>query len=498
MIIVIENGSQYTDIIVRRVRELGVWCEKVDTLPSTLDHVEGIIIGGSDQEAGTSSLTDKQIWSASCPILGICYGMQEMVEWYGGKVKKGYGSEFGPIEPWIDTSGTLFSRLENVGRKGFWASHNDSVVKLPYGFKVIGGSDQCEIEAIENKELERYGVQFHPEVSGEEGKKVLHSFLYEICGCVKEWVPINVLDKVRRETRALVRDTDQVMLGLSGGVDSSTLAVLLHSILGDRLTCVFVDQGFMRENEPEELVEMFDTLGIEVHHVKCRAMFLNALEGITDGEEKRKIIGKVFVDVFGQVKQRLERNEGRTFTHLVQGTIKSDVVESTKIKSHHNVGGLPQQLGFPGLLEPFKDYYKDEVRAIATALGLPDQITNRPPFPGPGLAIRVDGIITKSKLRTLRKADLIIREETLGLGYWQVFGVLLDTEAVGVKGDQRAVGHSIVIRAVHSQDGMTADFAEIPYSILRRISSRITNELADVTRVLYDITSKPPGCIEFW
>lgn len=471
--------------------------------------VKGIILSGgpsSAYEQGAPQL-DPEIWKLGVPILGICYGLQLMVRDLGGEVIPAKVREYGRASLTVVHHGKLFAGLG--ADLQCWMSHGDSAATLPTGFTVIGNTKATPVAAIADEERNFYGVQFHPEVAHTEGGLQIIGNFVDICGSSRSWTMKEFIDQAIANVREKVGKR-RVLLALSGGVDSSTLAFLLHKAIGDQLTCIFIDQGFMRKNEPEWLVDTFEnSFKIPVHYVKARDRFLAKLDGVTDPEEKRKKIGVEFIRVFEEESKKLG-----PFDFLAQGTLYPDVIESAgthidpntgervavKIKSHHNVGGLPDDLKFK-LVEPFAKLFKDEVRLVAKELDVPEGIRHRHPFPGPGLAIRVLGEVTKERLKVLREADWIIREEIKSHGLyksvWQVFGVLLPTKSVGVMGDQRTYQNQIVIRAVTSEDGMTADWARLPFDLLAIISSRIVNEVPGINRVVYDITSKPPATIEW-
>lgn len=513
-IVIIDFGSQYSQLIARRVREVNVYSEMLpaSTTASELKRLNpsGIVLSGgpsSVYDEGAPSL-DKDVWKLGLPVLGVCYGMQLMAHQLGGVVEPAAVREYGRAPLTIAHHDPLFSDLDPTIDS--WMSHGDSVTQLPPGFMITARTMDTPVASIADVERKFFGVQFHPEVVHTVGgQAIIKNFVLNVCGCTQSWTMDKFIDQAIADIRKKAGDK-RVLLALSGGVDSSTLAFLLHKAIGDKLTCMFIDQGFMRKNEPEWLVETFERdFHIHVHFIKARERFLDKLKGVTDPEEKRKKIGAEFIRVFESESKKLG-----PFDYLAQGTLYPDVIESAgtkvdpqtgervavKIKSHHNVGGLPEDLQFK-LIEPFAKLFKDEVRKVALELGVPEGIRVRHPFPGPGLAIRVLGEVTKERLKTLREADWIIREEikahNLYRQVWQIFGVLLPTKSVGVMGDQRTYQNQIVIRAVTSEDGMTADWARLPYDLLDTISRRIVNEVPGVNRVVYDITSKPPATIEW-
>ena len=514
-IIILDFGSQYSELIARRIREANVFSMVVSHSISISEinkiNPLGIILSG-----GPNSVYDKfapkcneDIFNLGIPILGICYGMQLMVKELGGIVIEAKNkSEYGRAPIIIDKESDLMSNVKS--NSIMWMSHGDSINLLPEDFYQIAHTENTSNAVISNDLKSLFGVQFHPEViHSEYGMTVIKNFVYNICKCKNDWTADTFLD----ETIPRIKDqvgNKKVLLALSGGVDSSTLAFLLHKALGEQLTCMFIDQGFMRKGEPEFLMNFFDKkFHIKVEYINARDRFIKKLKGITDPEHKRKIIGNEFIRVFEEESKRLG-----PFDYLAQGTLYPDVIESAgtnidpktgeriavKIKSHHNVGGLPKDLQFK-LVEPLRKLFKDEVRSVGKALGLPDEIIKRHPFPGPGLAIRILGEISDEKLNCLRDADWIVRDEIKKAGLynqiWQAFAVLLPVKTVGVMGDKRTYSWPVVLRCVSSEDGMTADWSKIPYEILEKISNRIVNEVKDVNRVVFDITSKPPGTIEW-
>jgi GMP synthase (glutamine-hydrolysing) len=514
MIVILDFGSQYSELIARRIRETQVYSEVLSyhTTIETLQELQprGIILSGGPNSVydPRAPLCDPQIWDLGIPVLGVCYGMQLMVQQLGGKVERAERGEYGKASLRIDDPTDLLTNVEDEAT--MWMSHGDSVKVLPDGFKVLAHTANTPSAAVADAHRHFYGVQFHPEVVHSiGGQALIRNFVYHICGCEPTWTTEAFVEEAIRDVRAQV-DQKRVLLALSGGVDSSTLAFLLHKAIGDQLTCMFIDQGFMRKNEPERLVKLFkEQFHINVEYVDASQRFLALLDGVTDPEEKRKRIGHEFIQVFEEESQRLG-----PFDYLAQGTLYPDVIESAdthadpktgervavKIKSHHNVGGLPKNLRFK-LVEPLRKLFKDEVRRVGRSVGLPEEIVQRHPFPGPGLAIRILGEVTDERLHILREADFIVRQEINRSGryhdFWQAFAVLLPVRSVGVMGDQRTYAYPIVLRLVSSEDGMTADWSRAPYELLELISNRIVNEVAGVNRVVYDITSKPPGTIEW-
>lgn len=514
MIAILDFGSQYSELIARRIRETEVYSEVLSyrTTAAQLRELnpKGIILSGGPSSVydDRAPLCDPEIWTLGIPVIGVCYGMQIMVQQLGGVVERAERGEYGKANLLVDDTSKLLDDVPD--NSVMWMSHGDSVMKMPEGFKLLAHTENTPCAAIADPTRKFYGVQFHPEVvHSQSGQILIRNFVYQVCGCKPTWTTEAFVEQAIREVKERVGDK-QVLLALSGGVDSSTLAFLLHRAIGDKLTCMFIDQGFMRKGEPERLVKLFDEqFHIPVVHVQARDRFLNVVKGISDPEEKRKKIGHEFIRVFESESKRLG-----PFDYLAQGTLYPDVIESAdtnadpatgervavKIKSHHNVGGLPKDLQFK-LIEPLRKLFKDEVRKVGQILGLPDEIVKRQPFPGPGLAIRILGEITEEKLDILRDADLIVRQEVNKAGLyneiWQAFAVLLPVRSVGVMGDKRTYAFPIVLRMVKSEDGMTADWARVPYDLLETISTRIVNEVEGVNRVVYDITSKPPGTIEW-
>jgi GMP synthase (glutamine-hydrolysing) len=508
MILIIDFGSQYNQLIARRVREHQVYCEieppEIGIARIKAMNPEGIILSGgpaSIYEKG-SPRTDPAIFDLGIPMLGICYGFQFMTDALGGKVTRSEKREYGFAELSILDKKGIFRGIKSPTR--CWMSHGDSIGRLPAGFKITASTANTESAAAEDGKNRRYGLQFHPEVvHTPEGKKMLENFLFTICKCRKSWTMKSFI----KETSEHIRETAgirPVILGLSGGVDSSVAAVLIHRAIGEQLTCVFVDNGVLRQGEAERVQEVFrKNFHINLRFVRAKKLFLDRLKGIADPERKRKIIGRTFIEIFEKEARKIEGVE-----YLAQGTLYPDLIESRSafggpsavIKSHHNVGGLPKKMRLK-LLEPLKHLFKDEVRLLGKELGLPDDIVWRQPFPGPGLAIRIIGEVTEKRLAVLRKADAILQEEirshNLYLKLWQAFAVLLPLKSVGIMGDQRTYENIIAVRAVTSDDAMTADWAKLPQEVLGSISNRIINEVRGVNRVVYDISSKPPSTIEW-
>ncbi|MBD2138003.1 glutamine-hydrolyzing GMP synthase [Anabaena sp. FACHB-1237] len=514
IIVILDFGSQYSELIARRIREAQVYSEVLSyrTTAAQLQEInpKGIILSGGPNSVYSDHAphSDPEIWNLGIPVLGVCYGMQLMVNQLGGKVEQADRGEYGKASLFIDDPTGLLTNVEQGST--MWMSHGDSVIDMPSGFDLLAHTDNTPCAAIADHNKKLYGVQFHPEVvHSQHGLALIRNFVYHICQCHPSWTTAAFVEESITDIRAKVGDK-RVLLALSGGVDSSTLAFLLYKAIGDQLTCVFIDQGFMRKLEPERLVKLFkEQFHIPVKYVNARDRFLTTIAGVTDPEEKRRRIGHEFIRVFEETSKNLGH-----FDYLAQGTLYPDVIESAdtnidpktgervavKIKSHHNVGGLPKDLRFK-LVEPLRKLFKDEVRKVGRSIGLPEEIVQRQPFPGPGLAIRILGEVTAERLNILRDADLIVRQEINQRGLynevWQAFAVLLPIHSVGVMGDKRTYAHPIVLRIVTSEDGMTADWARIPYDVLEVISNRIVNEVKGVNRVVYDITSKPPGTIEW-
>ncbi len=505
-ILVLDFGSQYNQLIARRIREMGVYSElknhkiTIEEIKK-LENLKGIVLSGGPNSVYDDNAfsCDPEIFNLGIPVLGICYGMQLMAKVFNGTIEKAEEREYGKSLISVDTNSLLFSNLPK--EQNVWMSHGDKVTSFPHGFVCIGKTSTCPIASFENKDKKMYGVQFHPEVRNTEyGNDILNNFVFNICHANHEWKMANYIDLQIEKIREKVKDK-KVLCGLSGGVDSSVAAVLIHKAIGNQLTCMFVDNGLLRKNEGDEVMDVFaKTFHMNVIRINAKDRFLSKLKGVTDPEKKRKIIGNEFVYVFDDESRKLG-----TFDFLAQGTLYTDVIESgtataQTIKSHHNVGGLPKDMKFQ-LIEPLNVLFKDEVRALGEELGLPSHIVWRQPFPGPGLGIRVLGEITEERLELVRESDAILREEIKNAGLdrsiWQYFTVLPNIQSVGVMGDQRTYCYTIGIRAVTSIDGMTSDWAKIPYDVLDKISCRIVNEVHNVNRVVYDITSKPPATIEW-
>jgi len=504
-VLVVDFGAQYAQLIARRVREAHVFSEIVPrgiTADEVAAHAPiGIILSGgpaSVYEVGAYGV-DKGVFELGIPVLGICYGHQVLANGLGGTVERNDVAEYGPAELTVTTDAVLFSGLPV--EQPVWMSHRDSVTEAHPGFVVTASTGDSPVAAMEDSERGLYGVQFHPEVAHTpRGQEILKHFLYEACGARPTWTHVGIIEQSVAAVREEVGD-NTVICGLSGGVDSSVAAALVHKAIGDQLICVFVDHGFMRKGEAEQVEETFRrTFNMNLIHVKAEDRFLEALDGVADPERKRKIIGETFIRVFEEVAADVSDAK-----YLVQGTLYPDVIESgtkdaAKIKSHHNVGGLPDDMTL-SLIEPLRDLFKDEVRSVGEELGLPEEIVWRQPFPGPGLAVRIIGDITRERLDILREADAIVLDEIRKAGLhnelWQTFGVLPAIRTVGVQGDSRTYAYPLIVRAVTSDDAMTADWARLPYEVLASISSRVINEVPGINRVAYDVSSKPPVTIEW-
>ncbi len=518
-VLILDFGSQYTQVIARRVRECQVYSEIVrcDITAAEVEDMtpKGIILSGGPASVYEKSAPqiDRQIFSLGIPVLGICYGMQLMARHLGGEVEFSGRREYGAGLLQIDKLTPLFDGLGE--HLDIWNSHGDKLTALPEGFRAVAHTENSPFAAVEDPKRRLYALQFHPEVSHTpRGKEIIENFLFRVCHCAMDWTMGSFIDEACARVRQQVGD-ENVVLGLSGGVDSSVAAALLHKAIGDQLTCIFVNNGLLRENEAEVVQRVFgENFQIKLKYVDASERFLKALAGVTDPETKRKIIGREFIGVFEDAvielaaKNQKSEIRDKKFRFLAQGTLYPDVIESVAIggnpasliKSHHNVGGLPEKMNFE-LVEPLRQLFKDEVRQAGLQLDLPNEIVHRQPFPGPGLAVRILGEVTPERLRILRDADTIVVSEMKASDWyyrvWQSFAVLLPVRSVGVMGDQRTYENTIALRIVESQDGMTADWVRLPYEILARISSRIVNEVKGVNRVCYDISTKPPSTIEW-
>ncbi len=506
MILILDFGSQYTQLIARRIREANVYCEIVPCTADLKDfssrNIKGYVLSGgpaSVLEEGSPQL-DSSFFETGKPMLGICYGMQLLAKNFGGKLVCSEFREYGPAKIELKATPAIFKGV--AGSSQVWMSHGDSIVEMPQDFVVTASTATLPIAAIANEKRNIFGVQFHPEVHHtDEGKKILHNFLYDVCGCSGSWTTESFIETTVKSLSEKLAG-QKVVLAISGGVDSTVCALLLKKAIGDRLYAIFVNNGVLRKNEFEDVTTMLSSLGLNLIPVDASDMFLARLEGITDPEKKRVIIGNTFIDIFEEQAKKIG-----DIKYLAQGTLYPDVIESVSfkgpsatIKTHHNVGGLKERMELQ-LIEPLRELFKDEVRELGRLFGLDHQFVGRHPFPGPGLAVRIVGEITRDRLNVLREADAIFIEELRLAGQydkiWQAFAVLLPVKSVGVMGDERTYENVIALRAVTSTDAMTADWAKIPYNLLARVSNRIINEVKGVNRVTYDISSKPPATIEW-
>ncbi|MDQ3072419.1 MAG: glutamine-hydrolyzing GMP synthase [Bacteroidota bacterium] len=505
-ILIIDFGSQYTQLIARKVREMNVFCEiyPFHAFPAIDDSTKGIILSGSpfsvtQPNAPRIHFNEKD---SPIPVLGICYGAQLIAQNQGGNVASSSTREYGRAYLGnIEKSNPLLHGINDGSH--VWMSHSDTIKKLPLGAKVIASTETVEVAAYQVENSKIWGLQFHPEVAHSlQGQQLLKNFVIDICDCKGTWTPVHFIDNAIEEIRKKVGDTDKVVMGLSGGVDSSVAAVLIDKAIGDRLYCIFVDNGLLRKNEFEDVLKSYEKLGLNVKGVDAHKEFYSALKGLSDPEEKRKAIGKVFIDIFDAEAQKIEG-----VAYLGQGTIYPDVIESISvkgpsatIKSHHNVGGLPDTMHLK-VLEPINMLFKDEVRRVGHSLEIPKAILGRHPFPGPGLAIRILGDITAEKVSIIQETDAIfingLKEDGLYDSVWQAGAILLPVQSVGVMGDERTYENAVCLRAVHSTDGMTADWVHLPYEFLSKVSNRIINQVKGINRVVYDISSKPPATIEW-
>ena len=504
-ILILDFGSQYTQLIARRVRELNVYCEihPYNHYPAPDSSVKGVILSGSPSSVRDANApqVDLSPIKGAFPLLGVCYGAQYLAQNYGGEVKPSATREYGrAMLSKVEAANPLICGLSQTTQ--VWMSHGDTIARIPDNYRIIASTEDVPVAAFQIDGEKTWGIQFHPEVyHSTEGSQLLKHFVVDICGCKQAWTPDSFIESTVRELQDKLGN-DKVVLGLSGGVDSSVAAMLLHKAIGKNLVCIFVDMGLLRKNEFEDVLRSYESMGLNVIGVRAGDKFLSDLKGVTEPENKRKIIGRDFVEVFREEARKLGRRD-----HFAQGTIYPDVIESghaqgsAVIKSHHNVGGLPAELGFDSLVEPLRMLFKDEVRKLGLTLGLPESLVYRQPFPGPGLAIRVVGELTPDKVRIVRESDLILRQEIAAAGLdkqvSQYFTVLTGAHSVGVMGDERTYACAVALRAVTTDDFMTADVARLPYDLLGRVATRIVGEVAGCNRVLYDITTKPPASIEW-